>query len=144
MPRVRRLALASRLVHWRTKELPGRGRGLRPPSLVARHRQIGTVARLADANVISNQAALDLKLALAAEAEPAWASIRTELQERGGFLLIEIQLAASPLPGLTPGHAAARSVIESWLPDDLGGSPQWAVVFTFDGRVVDRIVPGDL
>lgn len=93
--------------------------------------------------MISSQAALDLKTALEAEAEPAWLSIRTELQDRGGFLAVEIRLAALPLPGETPGRAAARSVLQSWLPGDLGGAPQWAVVFTFDGHVVDGIVAGD-
>ena len=94
--------------------------------------------------MISSQAALDLKAALEGEAEPAWASVRTELRDRGGFLLVEIELTAMPSPGLTPGRAAARSVVESWLPDDLGGSPHWAIVFTFDGHVVDGIVPGDV
>jgi hypothetical protein len=94
--------------------------------------------------VISSQAALNLRTALEAEAEPAWAEIRTELKDRGGFLLVEIQLGTAPAPGATPGRAAACSVIESWLPGDLGGSPQWAVVFTFDGHAVDRIVPSDV
>jgi hypothetical protein len=94
--------------------------------------------------VISSQAALDLETALENEAEPAWASVRTELQDRGGFLLVEIKLAAMPLPGATPGRAAALSVVESWLPGDLGGAPQWVVVFTFDGNVVDSIVPRDV
>jgi hypothetical protein len=113
-------------------------------NLIVRHRRIGTVASLSCTHVISSQAASDLKAALEGEAEPAWASVHTELQDRGGFLLVEIKLAAAPLPGMTPGRAAAVSVIESWLPADLGGSPQWTVVFTFDGRVVDSIVPGDV
>ena len=94
--------------------------------------------------MISSQAALRLTTALEAEAEPAWAEIRAQLQDHGGFLLVEIRLAATPTPGSTPGRAAACSVIESWLPADLGGSPQFAVVFTFDGHVVDRIVPADV
>ena len=97
----------------------------------------------AGANMISSQAALDLKTALEAEAEPGWIAIRTTLKDRGGFLVVEIELAALPAPGLTPGRAAARSVLESWLPGDLGGSPQWAVVFSFEGRAVDSIVPGE-
>jgi len=87
---------------------------------------------------------LDLQTALEAEAEPAWASIRTELKERGGLLLVEIQLAAIPSPASTPGRAAALSILESWLPDDLGGSPPWVLIFSFDGCVVDRIAPADV
>jgi hypothetical protein len=94
--------------------------------------------------VISSQAALDLEAALEGETEPAWASVRAKLQDRGGFLLVEIKLVAMPMPGATPGRAAALSVIESWLPNDLGGAPQWVIVFTFDGKVVDSIVPGDV
>lgn len=94
--------------------------------------------------MISSQAASELRAELEAEAEPAWASIRVELKDRGGFLLVEIELAELPAAAAAPGRAAARSVMESWLPGDLGGSPPWTVVFTFAGRVVDRIVPGDV